>query len=170
MNWTLLIAALLVFALRLWRFTVVNATITPTLNTNPTTMAANWSKGVAANAQKWLAKYLAPKAAFNANPTQAQAAWITGIQSAMTRNAYANGMQNADLTMAANNASTFGVTNYAASGTNKAAKYAAKAPNLANAINTVRAQVEALPKGGLQNGIARATQWMTLMSAYKGKI
>lgn len=146
------------------------ATITPTLQTNPTTMATNWSKGVAANAQKWLAKYLAPKAAFNANPTQAQAAWITGIQAAMARNAYATGLGNADLTMAANNASTFGVTNYAASGTNKAAKFAAKAPNLANAINAVRATVEAMPKGGLQNGIARMTAWATGMAAYKGKI
>jgi len=146
------------------------ATITPTLQTNPTTMAANWSKGVAANAQKWLAKYLAPKAAFNANPTQAQAAWITGIQGAMARNAYATGLGNADLTMAANNASTFGVTNYAASGTNKAAKFAAKAPALAAAINSVRATVEAMPKGGLQNGIARMTAWATGMSAYKGKI
>jgi hypothetical protein len=166
----IVLAGLLIAKTLGWLAVGIGATITPTLNTNPTTMAANWSKGVAANAQKWLAKYLAPKAAFNANPTQAQAAWITGIQSAMARNAYANGMQNADLTMAANNASNFGVTNYAASGTNKAAKYAAKAPNLANAINTVRAQVEAMPKGGLQNGIARATQWMTLMSAYKGKI
>ena len=62
------------------------ATITPTLNTNPTTMAANWSKGVAANAQKWLAKYLAPKALFNANPTQSQAAWTAGIAAAQARN------------------------------------------------------------------------------------
>lgn len=146
------------------------ATITPTLNTNPTTMAANWSKGVAANAQKWLNKYLNPKAAFNANPTQAQQAWITGINAAQARNAYANGMQNADLTMAANNASTFGVTNYAASGTNKAAKYSAKAPALANAINAVRATVEAMPKGGLTNGIARMTAWANGMAAYKGKI
>jgi acyl CoA:acetate/3-ketoacid CoA transferase alpha subunit len=146
------------------------ATITPTLQTNPTTMAANWSKGVTANAQKWLNKYLNPKAAFNANPQQSQAAWTTGIQAAQARNAYATGLQNADLTMAANNASTFGVTNYAASGTNKAAKYSAKAPALAAAINQVRTQVEAMPKGGLQNGIARATAWATGMSAYKGKI
>lgn len=146
------------------------ATITPTLATNPTTMTANWTKGVQANGQKWLAKYLAPKAAFNANPTQAQAAWINGINSAMARNAYATGLGNADLTMAANNATNFGMANYTASGTNKVAKYAAKAANLATAINSVRSQVEAMPKGGLQNGIARATAWMTLMSAYKGKI
>jgi hypothetical protein len=146
------------------------ATINPTLQTNPTTMAANWSKGVTANAQKWLNKYLNPKAAFNANPQQSQAAWTTGIQAAQARNAYATGLQNADLTMAANNASTFGVTNYAASGTNKAAKYSAKAPALAAAINQVRTQVEGMPKGGLQNGIARATAWATGMSAYKGKI
>jgi hypothetical protein len=146
------------------------ATITPTLNTNPTTMAANWSKGVAANAQKWLAKYLAPKALFNANPTQSQAAWTAGIAAAQARNAYANGLQNADVTMAANNASTFGVNNYAASGTNKAAKFAAKTPALATAINAVRQQVESMPKGGLQNGIARMQAWATGMSAYKGKI
>jgi len=146
------------------------ATITPTLQTNPTTMAANWSKGVAANAQKWLAKYLNPKAAFNANPTQSQASWMAGINAAIARNAYATGLANADLGMAATNASTFGVTNYAASGTNKAAKFAAKAPALASAINAVRQQVESMPKGGLQNGIARMTAWATGMSAYKGKI
>jgi hypothetical protein len=146
------------------------ATITPTLNTNPTTMAANWSKGVAANAQKWLNKYLNPKAAFNANPQQSQAAWSAGIAAAQARNAYANGLQGADLTMAANNASTFGVNNYAASGTNKAAKYAAKTANLASAINSVRATVEAMPKGGTQNGINRMIAWANGMAAYKGKI
>jgi hypothetical protein len=146
------------------------ATITPTTGINPTTMAANWGPGVSANAQKWLNKYLNPKVAFNSNPTQAQAAWQAGVTAAMAANRYATKMAAVNLTTAANNASTFGVTNYAASGTNKAAKYAAKTQALAAAETTVRATVEAMPKGRGQNNINRMVAWANGMAAYKGQI
>ena len=74
------------------------ATITPTSQVNAATMAANWSKGVAANSGKWLAKYLAPKAVFNSNPAASQAAWSAGIQTALANNSYATGMANANVT------------------------------------------------------------------------
>lgn len=146
------------------------ATITPTSTINPTTMAANWSKGVSNNAQKWLNKYLNPRAAFNANPTQAQAAWSAGVQRAMSLGTYATKLGSADLTMAANNASTFGVINYGNSGTAKAAKYAAKTTALASALTTVRNQVLAMPNATLQDRLARMTAMATGMAAYKGKI
>ena len=146
------------------------ATITPTSTINPTTMAANWTKGVTNNAQKWLAKYLAPRAAFNSNPLQAQAAWQAGITRAISLGTYATKLGAADLTMAANNASTFGVQNYAASGTTKAAKFAAKTPALASALSTVRATVLAMPNATLQDRLARMTAQATGMAAYKGKI
>ncbi len=97
------------------------ATITPTSTINPTTMAANWSTGVRNNAQKWLNKYLNPRAAFNANPTQSQAAWQAGVTRAISLGTYATKLGAADLTAAANNASSFGVVNYGNSGTTKAA-------------------------------------------------
>jgi cytosine/adenosine deaminase-related metal-dependent hydrolase len=133
-------------------------------------MAANWTKGVTNNAQKWLNKYLNPRAAFNANPTQAQAAWQSGITRAISLGTYATKLGAADLTMAANNASTFGVQNYGTSGTTKAAKYAAKTGALASALSTVRATVLAMPNTTLQDRLARMTAMATGMAAYKGKI
>jgi hypothetical protein len=146
------------------------ATITPTTAINATTMAANWGKGVAANAPKWLNKYLNPKALFNANPQQAQTAWAAGVQAALAANSYATGMQNANLTAAANNASQFGVTNYANSGTTKAYKYANKSVSLAAAETSVLATVNAMPKGRGANNQARMLAWSNGMAAYKGKI
>jgi hypothetical protein len=146
------------------------ATITPTSTINPATMAANWTKGVTNNSAKWLNKYLNPRALFNANPTGAQAAWQGGITRAISLGTYATKLAAADPTMAANNASTFGVQNYAASGTTKAAKYAAKTTNLASALSTVRATVLAMPNVTLQDRLARMTAMATGMAAYKGKI
>jgi len=146
------------------------ATITPTSQVNPQTMAANWSKGVANNSGKWLAKYLAPKAVFNANPAQAQTAWATGVQSALANNSYATGMANANVAQAANNAQQFGQTNYANAGTTKAYKYSAKAASLAAAITSVSQQIQAMPKGKGANNNARMLAWSQGMAAYKGKI
>jgi len=146
------------------------ATITPTNQVNPTTMAANWGKGVAANAQKWLNKYLNPKSLFNANPQQAQTAYATGVQAAIANNTYATGMANANIAQAAANASQFGVNNYAQSGTSKAYKYSAKVNALAAAENSVLATVNAMPKGKGAPNEARMLAWSRGMSAYKGKI
>jgi hypothetical protein len=133
-------------------------------------MAANWGTGVANNAQKWLNKYLNPKALFNANPASSQAAWTVGIQAAQARGAYATGMQNADVTAAANNASQFGVTNYSNSGTSKAYKFAKKSASLAAALTAVQAQVAQMPKGKGANNNARMLAWSNGMAAHKGKI
>jgi len=146
------------------------ATITPTSQVNAANMAANWSKGVAANSGKWLQKYLAPKALFNANPAQAQQAWSAGVNAALAANSYANGMAAANPTVAANNATQFGATNYANSSTTKAYKYTNKSASLAAAISAVAAQVQAMPKGKGANNNARMLAWSTGMAAYKGKI
>ena len=55
--------------------------ITPTTTINPATMTANWTAGLQApsNVQKLINKYNNPKAAFNANPTAAQASYQTGV-------------------------------------------------------------------------------------------
>jgi hypothetical protein len=133
-------------------------------------MAANWSKGVQNNSAKWLAKYLAPKALFNANPQQSQAAWATGVQAALAANTYSTGMANANVAQAANNAQQFGMTNYANSGTTKAYKYTAKSASLAAAITAVSQQVASMPRGKGANNQARMLAWANGMSAYKGKI
>jgi hypothetical protein len=135
-------------------------------------METNWTTNLQnpANAQKLVNKYLNPRVAFNANPAQSQASWQVGINRAMTANKYANGMANANLAQAATNMQQFGGANWSAAGTSKAYKYKAVAPALANAINTVRAQVDAMPKGKGPNNIARMTAWANGMSAYYGKI
>jgi len=148
----------------------LGATITPTSQVNAANMAANWSKGVANNGAKWLQKYLAPKALFNANPTAAQAAWQAGIQNAVANNSYATGMANANVQAAANNAQQFGQTNYVNAATTKAYKYTAKATSLAAAISAVSAQVASMPRGKGANNNARMLAWAQGMAAYKGKI
>lgn len=147
------------------------ATITPTLTVNPANMAANWTKGVQNNGAKWLAKYLAPRALFNANPTAAQTAWLNGVQAAAAAGTYATNFGNPQVAInAANNAQAFGQTNYSNSGSQKAANYAAKTNNLASAISAVRATVEAMPNVTLADRNARMLAWSNGMAAYKGKI
>lgn len=146
------------------------ATITPTSTINPTTMAAHWGPGVTANAGKWMNKTLNPRALFNANPTQNQANWIAGVNAAAANGTYANKIAAVDLTAMANGISTYGQTNYAAAGTQKAAKYAAKTNALAAAETSVLATVLAMPKGKGAANNARMLAWSTGMAAYKGKI
>jgi Tfp pilus assembly protein PilX len=145
--------------------------ITPTQTVDPATMTKNWSSGMnATNAQKLIAKYNAPKRAFNADPQGAQAAWTSGIQRAMTANKYASGMQNANLNQASANMTNYGGNNWVQSGTSKSYKYAAKSQNLAAAINSVLQTVNAMPKGRGANNIARMTAWANGMAQFYGKI
>jgi hypothetical protein len=146
------------------------ATITPTTTINPTTMAANWGPGVTNNAQKWQNKTLNPRALFNANPTQNQANWTAGVQAAAAQGTYATKIQNVNLGTMATAISTYGTSNYAAAGTNKAAKYAAKAQALAAAESQVLATVSAMPKGRGANNNARMLAWSNGMATYRGKI
>ena len=144
------------------------ATITPTLTIDPTVMANNWATGVAANASKWLYKYLHPRVLFNANPTQSQLAWQNGINAAIARNAYSNGLSKASPAAAAAAATTYGQTNYAASGTQKKAKYAAKTPALASAMSALRATIENMPSATVADRIQRSVAWQNGMAALKG--
>ena len=146
------------------------ATITPTNQINAANMAANWGPGVSNNSQKWQKKTLAPKVLFNANPTQNQANWMTGVNRAAANGTYATKIAAVDLTAMANGIATYGTTNYAASGTQKAAKYAAKTTALAAAETAVLATVLGMPKGAGANNEARMLAWSRGMSAYKGKI
>lgn len=146
------------------------ATITPTPNIDPAVMAANWGPGVSNNAQKWMNKVLKPSVMFNANPTQNQANWIAGVQRAAAAGSYATKIAAVNLAAMANGIATYGVANYGASGTQKAAKYAAKTAALAAAMNAVRATVLAMPKGRGANNHARSIAWQTGMEGYKGQI
>lgn len=146
--------------------------ITPTLQVDPTVMTNNWSGGLQnpTNQQKLVYKYTHPKALFNANPQQAQGAYAAGVQRAIAANKYAHGLAAADPNVAANNMTQYGASNWGAAGTNKKYKYAAKATNLANAINSVLSTVAAMPKGRGPNNIARMNAWAQGMSAFYGKI
>ena len=144
--------------------------ITPTQTVNPTTMAANWGPGVRNNSAKWLAKYLAPKRLFNADPAGWAAAWQNGINEAIAAGTPQKKFAAADPNVAAANATAFGQTNFANSGTNKAAKYAAKAPALASLINSALAQISSLPKGKGANNENRMLTFTRAMAAGKGTI
>ena|SRR5579863_1970780 len=146
------------------------ATIQPTNQVNPATMAANWGKGVSNNAGKWSAAALAPRRLFNADPASAQASYAIGVQAAVANGTYANGLASTDLNAMANSIATTGQAAYAQSGTTKAAKYQRKTASLAAAINNVLSQIQSMPRGKGQNNINRMVQWATLMSQYKGKI
>jgi hypothetical protein len=146
------------------------ATITATATINPTTMAANWGPGVANNAQKWMNKTLSPRVLFNANPVATQQAWSVGVNAAIAAGRYAAGLAGTNMAAMANGISTYGVTAYGASGTQKAANYAAKTAALAAAETAVLATVLAMPKGRGANNTARMLAWKNGMEAYKGKI
>jgi hypothetical protein len=146
--------------------------ITPTTTINPATMTANWTAGLQApsNVQKLINKYNNPKAAFNANPAQAQASYQTGVARAIAANKYQNGMANANLNQASLNMTNYGGQNWSNAGTSKAYKYAAVAPALATAITAVKATVNAMPKGKGANNQARMIAWSNGMASYYGKI
>jgi len=144
--------------------------ITPTTQVNASTMAANWGPGVTNNAQKWQKKTLSPRAAFNANPQQNQQNWMTGVNNAAAQGTYATKIAAVDLNAMGNAIATYGTTNYAASGTQKAAKYAAKAPALAAALSSVAQTVNAMPTGKGANNEARMLAQTRGMAAFKGKI
>lgn len=146
------------------------ATITPTSTINAATMAAHWGPGVSANAGKWMNKALNPRVLFNANPAQNQQNWTQGVNAAAAAGTYAAKIAAVDLTAMANGIATYGQANYSASGTQKAAKYAAKTVALAAAETSVLQSVLALPKGRGANNTARMLAWKTGMEAFKGKI
>lgn len=146
--------------------------ITPTLQVDPQVMTANWTAGLnnPANQAKLIYGYDHPDVPFNQNPTQSQQSWMAGITRAQTANKYATGMQNADLNAASIAMHNTGAAAWSAAGTTKQYKFARKAANLANAINTVKAKVVAMPKGRGQANINRAVAWMQGMAAYYGQI
>ena len=146
------------------------ATITPTTSVNAATMAANWGPGVINNAQKWQKKTLAPRALFNANPQQMQSNWTNGVNQAAAQGTYAAKIAAVDMNQMATAISTYGTTNYAAAGTNKAAKYAAKTQALAAAETNVLQTISSMPTGKGANNEARMLAWSRGMAAYKGKI
>lgn len=146
------------------------ASINPTRTIDPTRMATNWGTGVANNSGKWLQGYLSPNRLFNADPAGSQVAWKAGVDRANASGTYASNLAKADVQKAADNATQYGQTNYANSGTAKAYKFQRKAAALASALTAVKSSVDAMPKGKGANNIARMVAWANGMAAYKGKI
>ena len=146
--------------------------ITPRTTVDPTSMTNNWSSSLQSplNQQKLVTNYNNPRRLFNYDPQGQQADWATGIQRASAANKYASGMANANLAQASANMTQYGGTNWATAGTSKKYKYQAKAQNLANAINSVLATVDAMPRGKGANNQARMIAWSNGMAAYYGKI
>jgi hypothetical protein len=146
------------------------ATITPTLTVDPARMAANWGPGVQNNAMKWKQKTLTPKRLFNTNAAQSQQTLLTKVQAAVAANRYVTAVGKVDLAAMATAIDTYGETNYANSGLNKAGKYAAKTPRLAIAINAALAAVALIPRGTDANNDNRSLTFARTMRTYKGTI
>ena len=146
--------------------------ITPTLTVDPTVMTNNWSAALAnpTSQAKLIYKYLHPHKQFNADPAGAQNAYQQGVARAIASGKYAHNFGAADPNKAADNMQNYGGANWSAAGTNKKYKFAAKAQNLASAINSVMATVASLPKGRGANNKARMNAWFDGMSAFYGKI
>ena len=145
------------------------AAITPRNAINAQTMVTNWSAGVGRSAQKWSNGALNPRQLFNANPTAAQTAWGSGVQQAIADGAYASGLTKTDLNAMAASISGPGAQRYSASGTQKVAKYQAKAAALAQAEQQVLASLPA-DRSTPAARIARMNAWVQGMMALKGKI
>ena len=144
--------------------------ITPRSGVNAGTMATNWSKGVAANAQKYIAGATNPRRLFNADPQSAQQAWVNGVNTAISANSYASGLQNTDLNQMATNITSFGGARWAQAGTSKAAKFTNKSAALAAAIQSALQSIAGMPRVTTQDRIARASAFQTAMAAFRGKI
>ncbi|MGO8777255.1 MAG: hypothetical protein ACLQHT_23505, partial [Terracidiphilus sp.] len=96
--------------------------------------------------------------------------WTQGVNTAASLGTYAMKIAAVDLNAMANGIATYGTTNFAAAGTNKASKYAAKTNALAAAETAVLGTVLTMPKGKGANNEARMLAWSRGMAAYKGKI
>ena len=146
--------------------------MTATTTVNPQTMTQNWQAGLQnpTNQAKLINKYSNPKVLFNANPTASQTALLNGVQRAVAANKYANSMAAADVNQAAANMQQYGGQNWSNAGTNKLYKFQRVAANLASAISSVKATVNAMPKGRGANNQARMNAWFTGMGSYYGKI
>lgn len=144
--------------------------ITPRSGVNAASMAANWSKGVAAAAQKYVQGATNPRRLFNADPSAAQASWQAGINDAIGRNAYAAGLSATDLNAMATNITNLGGPRYAQSGTQKAQKFTAKTPALSAAISSAQQSIQNMPRDTTANRIARSQAFQTAMAAFRGKI
>jgi hypothetical protein len=143
--------------------------IQPRGNIDPTQMSNNWLTGVTNNAPKWEAGVLSPRRMFNANPAAAQTAFAAGVNRAVAANSYANGLKNTDLTAMANNISTNGQGRYTSGATAKQAKYLKAATKVAPMINSALSSIANMPRGTLQQNLARATAFATAMAQNKGK-
>jgi len=144
--------------------------ITPRSGVNAASMAANWSKGVAGAAQKYVQGATNPRRLFNADPAGSQSSWANGVNNALTNNRYANGLSSTDLNQMATNITNFGGARYAQAGTAKAAKFTAKSSGLAAAISSAQQSIANMPRDTPQARIARSQAFQTAMLAFKGKI
>ena len=144
--------------------------ITPRTGVNAASMASNWSKGVAGAAQKYIQGATNPRRLFNADPQGAQQSWVNGVNTAISQNSYATGLQNTDLNQMATNITSFGGARFAQAGTSKAAKFTAKSTALAAAIASAQQSIASMPRVTPQDRIARSQAFQTAMLAFKGKI
>lgn len=139
--------------------------ITQRTGINPTTMAANWSKGVAAAGASWLQGVENPRALPNANPQQNASNWLAGVQQAQP--AYVAGVSSPNYLTRLDAGAKAKQGSYTGSGQAHAADFASSANKLAPMIQTALASLP--PKGPRGTNTARSDAFQTAMHAQKGQ-
>lgn len=129
------------------------------------TMAANWSKGIAAAGPKWTAGIDNPRSDPNANPSGNSANWQAGVAAAAPT--YEAAISSSAYLPAWKAGAKAKVSSFTGSGAARAANFAASAAKLAPMINTAMSGLPA--KGPKGTNIQRAVSFATAMHAQKGQ-
>lgn len=136
-------------------------------NIDPTSMATNWSAGIARSGDKWAKGFANPRRDPRAAAAAASGTWAQNTAAAVDR--YRQNVGNYDADAAIANANNVGKGRYSQAGTQKAAKFQKKAAALASAI---QAGLAAIPqdRSTYQARKARADAMQDFMHNQKGKI
>jgi hypothetical protein len=139
--------------------------ITQRTGVNPQTMAANWTKGVAAAGSKWLTGIENPRALPNANPQQNAQNWLAGVEQAQP--AYIAGVSSPNYLTRLDAGAKAKQGSYTGAAQTHAADFASSAQRLAPMIQQALSNLP--PKGPKGTNTQRSTAFQEAMHAQKGQ-
>lgn len=139
--------------------------ITQRTGINPTTMASNWQKGVAASGAKWLAGVENPRHLPNANPQANAANWLAGVQQAQP--SYVAGVSAPDYLTRLDTGAKAKQASYTTAAQTHLADFSASATKLAPMIQHALSTLPAKGPRGTNSG--RSTAFQEAMHAQKGQ-
>ena len=139
--------------------------ITQRQGVNATTMAANWTKGVAAAGAKWLTGVESPRQLPNANPQAAANNWTAGVQAAQPL--YIAGLSNPNYLTRLDAGAKAKQGSYTGAATTHAADFQSSANKL---VGMIASALQSLPpKGPPGTNSGRSTAFQEAMHALKGQ-